>query len=65
MFYDNDEKEKYKEHFKSCNREDLWDFIDSKYYTDIQGLKEYVLELGYIIKVDHKINYTWIVEIAK
>ncbi len=65
MFFDSEEKEKYRQHFKELNKQDLWDFIDSKYYTNINEFKEYIAKLNYNIKIEHKVNFTWLVEITR
>lgn len=65
MFENEIEKINCKNEFINRKREDLWEVINNRYYTDIKEFENYVNKLGYKIKCEHIINFTWIVEIKK
>ncbi len=58
-------KNKYRENLLSKGKDDLWEVINNKYYTNIDELKNYIRTIGFKIKVQHIINFTWGVEIEK
>ena len=47
----------------SEGKDELWEVINNKYYANIDELKSYIITLGLKIKIEHIINFTWIVEI--
>lgn len=63
MFKNDAEKEKYKNKFLNEKRQDLWEVIDSRYYTDVEELESHADLQGLKIKCEHIINFTWKVEI--
>ncbi|MDS0524577.1 class I SAM-dependent methyltransferase [Clostridium sp. SHJSY1] len=65
MFLDSKEKDEYKKNFNLNKREDLWDFISSKHYTNIEELKNHIVKFNYNIIIQHIVNFTWIIEITK
>lgn len=46
-------------------RQDLWDVINNKYYTNLEEFEKYIKSIGYEIHSEHIVNFTWIVEIEK
>ncbi|MBC2400080.1 MerR family transcriptional regulator [Clostridium tetanomorphum] len=65
MFLNDGEREKYKNSLCDKGRQDLWNVINNKYYTNLEELKRYVSSLNYKIHSEHIVNFTWIVEIKK
>lgn len=65
MFKNKAEKEECRNKLLSKKRQDLWEVIDGRYYTDLEELKDYVKSLGFKIISEHIVNFTWIVEIYK
>ncbi|WP_238881905.1 class I SAM-dependent methyltransferase [Clostridium sp. YIM B02551] len=65
MFKNDLEKEESKKELLGKKRKDLWEVIDYKYYTNVEEFKKYIQDLGYKFKCEHKVNFTWIVEIEK
>lgn len=65
MFSNESERIKCRTNFYNQNREDLWNVINNRHYTNVDELEAYVNSLGCKIKYEHVINYTWIVEIEK
>ncbi|MBL4931679.1 class I SAM-dependent methyltransferase [Clostridium paridis] len=65
MFKNDLEKEERKKELLDKKRKDLWEVIDYKYYTNVEEFKKYIQDLGYKFKCEHKVNFTWIVEIEK
>lgn len=65
MFSNESERIKCKNNLLSQKRQDLWDAINNRYYTDLEKLKHYVKSLGYRIHSEHIVNFTWIIEIEK
>lgn len=65
MFINNKEKNKCREKLLSENKNQLWDVINNKYYTILDEFKNHIAMLGYKIRTEHIINFTWLVEIIK
>lgn len=65
MFLNDAEREKCKSTLCGKGRQDLWDVINNKYYTNLEELQGYVKSLNCKIHSDHIVNFTWIVEIKK
>lgn len=65
MFQNDIEREKCKNDLCSNDKQDLWDVIDYKYYTNLEELEKYINSLGCKIHSQHIVNFTWIVEIEK
>ncbi|KHD38792.1 SAM-dependent methyltransferase, partial [Clostridium acetobutylicum] len=63
MFKNKVEKEECRNKLLSKKRQDLWEVIDGRYYTDLEELEDYVKSLGFKIISEHMVNFTWIVEI--
>lgn len=63
MFLNSKERLRKKEELLKEGRDDLWDIIEDEYYTNIEELKSYVEILGYKMKYNNLVNFTWIVEI--
>jgi DNA-binding transcriptional MerR regulator/ubiquinone/menaquinone biosynthesis C-methylase UbiE len=63
MFLNNTERKKCKNSLISNCRQDLWEVIDCKYYTNLEELEQYIKLLGCKISSEHISNFTWIVEI--
>lgn len=64
MFLNDNEREKCKNALYSKQRQDLWEFISSKYYTNIEQFKNYATSLNCKIYAEHIVNFTWIIEIT-
>lgn len=65
MFLNEIEREECKVRLCSQNREDLWEVISNKYYSNLTMLEMYIKELGYSFSKKHITNFTWIVEIKE
>lgn len=65
MFNDEKEKDKCRQSLLSEGKYELWEVINDKYYTIIDEFKSYITTLGLKIKIEHIVNFTWIVEIEK
>lgn len=65
MFESMKSKEAYKENLLRNNREDLWEFIESKNFFIVEDLRKYIEELNLKISLEHIVNLTWIAEIYK
>jgi putative AdoMet-dependent methyltransferase len=65
MFLNDIEMEKCKNQLYGKGRQDLWNVIDNKYYTNLEELEKYITLLGYKINSEHIVNFTWIVEIKR
>lgn len=65
MFLNNSEREKCKIKFCSEGKQNLWDVVENKYYTNLEWLNEYVASLGYNLFCEHIVNFSWIIEIRK
>ncbi len=65
MFLNGEERRTCKIQLYNKRREDLWEAVSKKYYTDIKKLKDYVRSKGCKIHCEHIVNFTWIVEIEK
>ena len=65
MFNNEKERELCKKNLLSKGKDDLWEVINNKFYTNIYNLKNYISSLGLKIKAQHIVNFTWIVEIEK
>ena len=65
MFLNNSEREKCKRNLLSKGKQDLWEVIDKKYYTNVEELQRYADSVGCKIESRHIVNFTWIVEITK
>jgi len=65
MFENEIERKNCQNRFTELGRQDLWDAINNRYYTNIEELKNYVDTLDYKINFNHIVNFTWIVEIEK
>lgn len=63
MFLNEEEREKSKKRFHDRKREDLWEVVDSRYYSNVEDLESYADLLGCKIKCEHIVNFTWKVEI--
>lgn len=63
MFLNDIQRKKIKNNFYNKKRQDLWEVIDSKYYTNVENFKSYVESLGCKIKCEPLVNFTWKVEI--
>lgn len=65
MFLNEEKREKCKSKLLSDGRQDLWDAIDCKHYTNLEEFQKYIISLGCKIQSKHIVNFTWIVEIKK
>lgn len=65
MFENDKMRQECKKYFTSKNKFDLWQAIDSKYYTDIGKFKEYVESLNCSVSIKHMVNFTWTFEITR
>ncbi len=65
MFENISAKQEYKENLLRNNREDLWEFIESKHYFIVENLRKCIENLNYKITFEHIVNLTWIAEIYK
>lgn len=65
MFLNHAEREKCKNNLCDKGRQDLWDVINNKYYTNLEEFETYVNSLNCKIHSEHIVNFTWIVEIKK
>lgn len=65
MFNNEQERDVCRQKLLSEGKDELWEVINNKYYTNIGELKRYITTLDVKIKVEHIINFTWIVEIEK
>ncbi|MDT8717937.1 class I SAM-dependent methyltransferase [Clostridium sp. 19966] len=63
MFLNEEERENCKRVLLEAGKKELWDFINSKNYTNVEMLEDYVETLGYKFRAKHIINFTWLVEI--
>ncbi len=63
MFLNDFEKEERKKEYYEKGRQDLWEVVDYKYYTNLEKLENYIHRLGCKMKKEHVVNFTWIVEI--
>jgi ubiquinone/menaquinone biosynthesis C-methylase UbiE len=61
MFVNESERVKYKEKLCSQQKDDLWEVIESRHYTDVENFTEYVRSMGLNIKYKHWINFSWLV----
>jgi len=65
MFANDTEREKCLNGLYAKGRQDLWDVINKKYYTNLEELEGYIRSLNCKIHSEHIVNFTWIVEIEK
>ncbi|MDD6796215.1 MAG: hypothetical protein PUE01_12540 [Clostridiaceae bacterium] len=65
MFNNEEERQKCRQNLLSKGKDNLWEVINNKYYTNVDELINYVSTIGLKIKVKHIINFTWAVEIEK
>lgn len=65
MFNNEKERLRCREELISNGKDDLWEVINKKYYTNVDEIKKYINTIGFEIKAEHIINFTWIVEIMK
>jgi len=65
MFSNDIERAERKKEYCDKGRQDLWEVVDYKYYTNLEELEKYIRLLGCKIKKEHIVNFTWIVEIQK
>lgn len=65
MFSNDTEKSDCKTRLLNQGQENLWDVINSRYYTNIEKLNKYVISQGHKIHCEHIVNFTWRVEIEK
>lgn len=65
MFNNEEERATCRENLLSKGKYDLWEVINNKYYTNIAELKNYIIGLDFKIKIQHIINFTWVLEIEK
>ncbi len=65
MFLNDMERQKCKNDLCGKGKQDLWQVIDNKYYTNLEELERYISLLGCKIHSEHIVNYTWIVEIKR
>lgn len=65
MFSNETERIEYRTNFYNQNRQDLWNVINNRYYTNVDELENYVNSLGCKIQCKYVVNFTWIVEIKK
>lgn len=65
MFLNDIEREKCRNNLCGKDRQDLWEVINNKYYTNLEELERYIRLLNCKINSKHIVNFTWIVEIKK
>jgi len=65
MFANEMEREKCLNSFYTKGRQDLWDVINNKHYTNLEELEGYIRSLNCKIHSEHIVNFIWIVEIEK
>ncbi len=65
VFANDMERKKCKNNLCGKGRQDLWNIIDNKYYTNLEELERYIRLLDCKIHSKHIVNFTWIVEIEK
>lgn len=65
MFLNDIERNKCKNRLLDQSKENLWNVINNRYYTNVEKLKKYVISQGYKIHCEHIVNFTWIVEIER
>ena len=65
MFENMHLKKEHKERFLRNDRQDLWDFIESKNFFIVEDLRKYIEQMGLMISFEHVGNFTWIAEIKK
>ena len=63
MFENMHLKKEHKERFLRNDRQDLWDFIESKNFFIVEDLRKYIEQMGLMISFEHVGNFTWIAEI--
>lgn len=64
MFADDIDRELCKNNLYAKDRQDLWTFINSKYYTNLEQFNKYIKLLNCKMHADHIVNFTWIIEIT-
>ena len=65
MFKNKKERDICREKLLGDGKDELWQVINNKYYTDIEEFHDYVVSSGLKINVEHIVNFTWIIEIEK
>lgn len=65
MFNNEKARRQCREELILNSKDDLWEVINKKYYTNVDEIKKYINTIGFEIKAEHIINFTWIVEIMK
>lgn len=65
MFNNEEERAVCRENLLSKGKNNLWEVINNKYYTNVSELINYISTIGLKIKVQHIINFTWSIEIEK
>lgn len=65
MFNNEEERATCRDSLLSKGQYDLWEVINNKYYTNIDELKNYIIGLDFKVKIQHIINFTWVLEIEK
>ncbi len=63
MFENMHLKKEHKESFLRNDRDDLWEFIESKNFFIVEDLRKYIEQMGLMISFEHVENFTWIAEI--
>lgn len=63
MFENKEKREQCKSDLLGNGKEELWEVIESKYYTILDEFADYIKSLGKEIRREHIVNYTWLIEI--
>lgn len=64
MFADDIDRETCKNNLYAKDRQDLWTFINSKFYTNLEQFNKYIKLLNCKMHAEHIVNFTWIIEIT-
>ncbi len=65
MFSNDIERNQWRNRLLDQGKENLWNVINNRYYSNVEKLKKYVISQGYKIHCEHIVNFTWIVEIER